>query len=157
MTTRKAMTARTPAATGAASGTGRRRGARAAAVGAIGLAAAVLAVTPAFAKGSATFSASPGTVQHGALVHLKGQGDSDAIQYGMFCAQQRTGTSGAWHTVKCGKVVEVAAQEAAVDVKVKAAKPGTLQFRGVLYGVDGPHGGHPVADIHTAARTVHVR
>ncbi|KUL38809.1 hypothetical protein ADL22_16155 [Streptomyces sp. NRRL F-4489] len=135
----------------------RRRGARVAAVGAIGLAAALLAATPAFAKGSATFSASPGTVKHGATVHLKGAGDSDGIQYGMFCAQQRTGTSGAWHTVKCGRILEITGSEATVDTKVKTSRPGTLQFRGVLYGVDGPHGGHPHADITTAPRTVHVR
>ncbi|MFJ5677670.1 hypothetical protein [Streptomyces sp. NPDC093097] len=134
-----------------------RRGARVAAVGAMGAAVAVLAVTPAFAKGSATLSASPGTVKVGAVVHVTGHGDSDAIQYGKFCAEQRVGTKGAWHTVKCGPVVEVAAADAKVAASVKAAHRGVVQFRGVLYGVDGPKGGHPRADIHTAVKTVQVR
>ncbi|MFI6931629.1 hypothetical protein [Streptomyces sp. NPDC050287] len=53
--------------------------------------------------------------------------------------------------------MEGAADEATLDVKIKARHCGVLQFRGVLYGVDGPHGGHPYADITTPARTVHVR
>ncbi|MFF2808289.1 hypothetical protein ACFVT2_14175 [Streptomyces sp. NPDC058000] len=136
---------------------GRRGVARFAAVGAMGAAVAVLAVTPAFAKGSATLSASPGTVKLGQAVHLTGHGDSDALRYAEFCAQQRVGTHGAWHTVKCGHFVNMDAGEAKVDVKVKAAHRGVLQFRGVLFGVDGPHGGHPRADFTTSVRTVHVR
>ncbi|AJC54805.1 exported protein of unknown function [Streptomyces sp. 769] len=134
-----------------------RRGARFAAVGAVGVAAAVLAVTPAFAKGSATLSVSPGTVKLGQGVYVKGQGDSDALQYAKFCAQERVGTHGAWHTVKCGRIVTVGASEAKVDVRVKASHRGVLQFRGVLYGVDGPRGGHPSVDIITQTKTVHVR
>ncbi|MFE7287360.1 hypothetical protein ACFU90_23435 [Streptomyces noursei] len=136
---------------------GRRGVGRFATVGAMGAAVAVLAVTPAFAKGSATLNASPGTVTVGQNVHLTGHGDSDALRYGEFCAQQRVGTSGAWHTVKCGKVVSMDGGEATVDAKAKATHRGVLQFRGVLFGVDGPHGGHPQADFHTAVRTVHVR
>ncbi|MFB7629657.1 hypothetical protein ACFC0M_01710 [Streptomyces sp. NPDC056149] len=139
-----------------ARGTLGRRGGRIAVVGAMGAAAVVLAVTPAFAKGSATLNVSPGTVKVGGTVHVTGQGDSDAIQYGKFCAEQRLGTHGAWHTIKCGKIVEIAGAEAKVDVKVKAQKRGDLQFRGVLYGVDGPGGGHPSADFHTAVKTVRV-
>ncbi|SHN32779.1 hypothetical protein [Streptomyces yunnanensis] len=134
-----------------------RRGARFAAVGVVGVAAAVLAVTPAFAKGSATLRVSPGAVKLGQSVYVKGQGDSDALQYAKFCAQERVGTHGAWHTVKCGRVVTVGASEAKVDVRVKAEHRGVLQFRGVLYGVDGPRGGHPRADITTQTKTVHVR
>ncbi|WEB39536.1 hypothetical protein MOV08_09820 [Streptomyces yunnanensis] len=141
----------------AASGMFGRRGARFAAVGAVGVAAAVLAVTPAFAKGSATLSVSPGTVKLGQGVYVKGQGDSDALQYAKFCAQERVGTHGAWHTVKCGRIVTVGASEAKVDVRVKAGHRGVLQFRGVLYGVDGPRGGHPSVDIITQTKTVHVR
>ena len=135
----------------------RRRGARAAAVGALGAAAVVLAVTPAFAKGSAVLTASPDTVQVGHTVHVKGHGDSDAVRYAKFCAQERGGTHGAWHTVACGRIVEIAAKDATVDVKVTARRHGVMQFRGVLYGVDGPHGGHPHKDITTPARTVRVR
>ena len=135
----------------------RRRVGRVAAVGALGAAGLVLAVTPAFAKGSADLTVSPSTVRVGQTVHVKGQGDSDAVQYAMFCAQERAGTHGAWHTVRCGSVVENAAKEATVDVKIKVGHRGVLQFRGVLYGVDGPRGGHPYQDITTSARTVHVR
>ncbi|ANZ15288.1 membrane protein [Streptomyces noursei ATCC 11455] len=141
----------------AANGMFGRRGARFAAVGAVGVAAAVLAVTPAFAKGSATLGVSPGTVKLGQSVHVKGQGDSDALQYAKFCAQERVGTHGAWHTVKCGRIVTMGASEAKVDVRVKAGHRGVLQFRGVLYGVDGPRGGHPRVDITTQTKTVHVR
>ncbi|WP_438489660.1 hypothetical protein [Streptomyces sp. S186] len=134
-----------------------RRGGRLATVTAVGAAAAVLAVTPAFAKGSADLSVSPGTVKVGQTVHVKGYGDSDGVQYGQFCAQQRVGTKGAWHTVKCGHIVEVAMADAKVDVKVKAAHRGVLQFRGALYSVDGPHGGHPTVDRTTDIKTVHVK
>ncbi|MYT29883.1 MULTISPECIES: hypothetical protein [unclassified Streptomyces] len=134
-----------------------RRGGRLATVTAVGAAAAVLAVTPAFAKGSADLSVSPGTVKVGQTVHIKGQGDSDALQYGMFCAQQRVGTKGAWHTVKCGPIVDAGSGEAKVDMKVKATHRGVLQFRGALYGVDGPRGGHPYLDRTTDTRTVHVK
>ncbi|KUN09326.1 hypothetical protein AQI95_05780 [Streptomyces yokosukanensis] len=134
-----------------------RRGARLATVGALGVAAAVLAVTPAFAKGSATLSASPGTVKLGQKVHVKGQGDSDAVRYAKFCAQQRVGTHGAWHTVKCGRIVEIATGDARVDAMAKATHRGVLQFRGVLYGVDGPRGGHPHVDRTTDVKTVRVR
>ncbi|MGD3108812.1 hypothetical protein [Streptomyces sp. YGL11-2] len=123
----------------------------------MGVAAAVLAVTPAFAKGSATISVSPSTVKLGQSVHVKGQADSDAVMYGKFCAQDRVGTHGAWHTVKCGSIVEIGAAEAKVDAKIKTTHRGVLQVRGVLYGLDGPHGGHPYADITTDVRTVHVR
>ncbi|WP_043267654.1 hypothetical protein [Streptomyces sp. CT34] len=135
-----------------------RQGARIAAVGAMGVAAAVLAVTPAFAKGSATLSAVPGTVKVGQSVHVKGQGDSDGLRYGKLCVQDRVGTHGAWHAVKCGRIVEFdGGGVAKVDVKVKATHRGVLQFRGVLYGVDGPRGGHPTGERTTEVRTVHVR
>ncbi|MFK0293303.1 hypothetical protein ACIQU6_22890 [Streptomyces sp. NPDC090442] len=140
-----------------ARGTLGRRGGRIAAVGAMGAAAVVLAVTPAFAKGSATLNVSPGTVKVGGAVHVTGQGDSDALRYGQFCAEQRAGAHGAWKTVKCGKIVAIDGSEAKVAVTVKAQKRGDLQFRGVLYGVDGPRGGHPYADMHTDVKTVHVR
>jgi hypothetical protein len=135
----------------------RRQGARIVAAGALGAAALGLAVTPAFAKGSVDLTASPGTVSVGHTIHVKGHGDSDDEQYAKFCAQERTGTHGAWHNVACGRVVEVAAKDATVDVKIKATHRGVVQFRGVLYAVDGPHGGHPAADIHTSVRTVHIR
>ncbi|MFD7608682.1 hypothetical protein ACFWAN_51635 [Streptomyces mirabilis] len=134
----------------------RRQGARAAAVGALGAAAIVLTVTPAFAKGSADLTASPGTVRVGHALHIKGHGDSDAVQYAKFCAQERAGTRGAWHTIACGRIVELAAKDATVNVKIKACHRGVLQFRGVLYDVDGPRGGHPYPDITTPARTIHV-
>ncbi|MFE9449993.1 hypothetical protein [Streptomyces sp. NPDC006739] len=135
----------------------RRTGARAAAVGALGTAAVVLAVTPAFAKGSVDLTASPGTVRVGHTVHVKGSGNSDAVWFAKFCAQERTGTRGAWHTVACGRVVDVTERDAKVDARIEVRHRGVVQFRGVLYGVDGPRGGHPYADITTPARTVHVR
>ncbi|MEU5303858.1 hypothetical protein ACH4YO_28065 [Streptomyces noursei] len=134
-----------------------RRGARLAAVGAMATAAAVLVVTPAFAKGSADLTASPNPVKVGQTVHVKGQGDSDGLRYGQFCAQQRVGTKGAWHTVKCGHIAEMGGAEAKVDATVKATHKGALQFRGVLYGVDGPRGGHPYVDRTTDVKTVRVR
>ncbi|MFI1198296.1 hypothetical protein ACH4VR_02285 [Streptomyces sp. NPDC020883] len=134
-----------------------RRGGRLVTVTAVGAAAAVLAVTPAFAKGSADLSASPGTVKVGQTVHVKGQGGSDALRYGVFCAQQRVGTKGAWHTVKCGHIADIDVVDAKVDTKAKATHRGVLQFRGVLYGVDGPKGGHPSVDRTTDIRTVHVK
>ncbi|MER6046634.1 hypothetical protein ABT168_04045 [Streptomyces sp. NPDC001793] len=100
---------------------------------------------------------SPGTVKLGQNVYLKGQGDSDALQYAKFCAQERVGTHGAWHTVKCGRIVTMGAGEAKVVMKVKVGHRGVLQFRGVLFGVGGPRGGHPRADITTQTTTVHVR
>ncbi|MFB7507103.1 hypothetical protein [Streptomyces broussonetiae] len=123
----------------------------------MGAAVVMLAVTPAFAKGSVDLTASPGTVRVGHSIHITGHGDSDAVQYAKLCAQERAGTHGAWHTVACGRIVEIAAQDAKVDAKTKAGHRGVVQFRGVLYGVDGPRGGHPHADITTSARTVHVR
>ncbi|MFJ9614959.1 hypothetical protein [Streptomyces noursei] len=109
------------------------------------------------AKESATLSAVPGTVKLGQSVHVKGQGDSDGLRYGKFCVQDRVGTHGAWHTVTCGRIVEIDGAEATADVKVKATHRGVLQFRGVLDGIDGPRGGHPTADQTTDIRTVHVR
>ncbi|MFI1200885.1 hypothetical protein ACH4VR_15795 [Streptomyces sp. NPDC020883] len=102
-------------------------------------------------------SVSPGTVKLGQNVYLKGQGDGDALKYAKFRAQERVGTHGAWHTVKCGRVVTMGAGEAKADMKVKAGHRGVLQFRGMLYGVDGPCGGHSRADITTRTKTVHVR
>ncbi|WP_043265899.1 hypothetical protein [Streptomyces sp. CT34] len=134
-----------------------RQGARIAAVGAMGVAAAVLVVTPAFAKGGATLSAVPGTVKVGQSVHVKGQGDEDGLRYGKFCVQDRVGTHGAWHAVKCGRIVEFdGGGVAKADVKVKATHRGMLQFRGVLYIVDGPRGGHPTESQTAEIRTVQV-
>ncbi|MEU8972806.1 hypothetical protein AB0D11_26640 [Streptomyces monashensis] len=144
--------------TGSAGKSGfRRQGAKVVAVGALGAAAAVLAVTPAFAKGDVVLTASPGTVRAGHTVHVSGHGGSDAVRYAKLCAQERAGTRGAWHTVACGRIVEIGGHDAKVDVNIKVTHRGVVQFRGVLYGVDGLRGGHPHADISTSARTVHVR
>ncbi|MFB8182382.1 hypothetical protein ACFC8N_41600 [Streptomyces sp. NPDC055966] len=143
---------------GSAGKTGfRRQGARVVAVGALGAATAVLAVTPAFAKGDVVLNASPGTVRAGHTVHVTGHGASDAVRFAKLCAQERTGTRGGWHTVACGRITEIGGNDAKVDAKIKVTRRGVVQFRGVLYGVDGPRGGHPHADMSTPVRTVHVR
>ncbi|MDH6123196.1 hypothetical protein [Kitasatospora sp. GP82] len=135
----------------------KRSAARMAVVGALGVASLAVAVTPALAKGSAELKVSPGTVSLGHSIHLKGDAGDDGVPFGKLCAQERVGTHGAWHTVKCGPITYVNVRDARVDAQVKATHRGTLQFRGVLYGVDGLKGGHPYVARTTEVTSVHVR
>lgn len=135
----------------------RRTSVRTGAVGALGVAVMLLTATSAFAKGSADLTVSPGTVRVGQTVHITGHGDSDSAGHARFCAQERTGTKGAWHNVGCGSIVDIQTKDATVDVRTKAGQRGVLEFRGVLFRVDGPNGGHPRQDFTSVTRTVHVR
>ncbi|MGK4582793.1 hypothetical protein [Kitasatospora sp. HPMI-4] len=129
---------------------------RAAAVGAMGMATVAVAVTPAVAKGSAELSV-PGKVSVGQVIHIKGRADDDGATDARLCVQERFGKSGAWRTVKCGRLTTLPLHDATVDVKIRAAHRGTLQFRGVLYGYDGVPGDRPFTDRTTEVKLVHVR
>ncbi|WP_407284968.1 hypothetical protein [Streptomyces sp. BP-8] len=132
-----------------------------ASVASIGLAAA----GPAFAKGGIWVTAAPHSVRVGQAVHVNAGGyygdgiEIEANPYQRACIQQRLTTSGPWHTVKCGKVVDALSSGAGakVDANVKALRHGTVQFRGVLYGATNPYAKHPTPLTTSEVATVRVR
>lgn len=136
---------------------------RIAAAGALGAAALALTAAPAAAEGARApgsvmrIAAPAHPVRVGQTVRVSGDGRAAggaagdrAARYLRACVEERTGDRGAWHTVTCGATVasETAAR---VEARVRARRPGTLQLRGILYGLDGardprpgPLGGSPV-------------
>ncbi|MFI2205560.1 hypothetical protein ACH47Z_33260 [Streptomyces sp. NPDC020192] len=124
---------------------------RLAVVGALGVASAALAASPAFAKGDISIQATPHTVHVGHVVKVRGQGDDDAAPYTTLVVQERSGKPGHWghwHAVK-------QSYDGGVRVDVKATHTGELQFRSVLYETDKHHR-HAKTDRVSAPVTVRV-
>ncbi|MER6545823.1 hypothetical protein [Streptomyces sp. NPDC001250] len=124
---------------------------RLAVVGALGVASAALAASPAFAKGDISIQASRHTVHAGHLVKVRGQGDDDAERYTVLVIQERAGKPGHWshwHAV-------TRSLDGNARADVKARHTGELQFRSVLYSTDKHHH-HAKTDRTSAPVTVHV-
>ncbi|MBX7551789.1 hypothetical protein ABZX95_36210 [Streptomyces sp. NPDC004232] len=124
---------------------------RLAAVGALGVASAALAASPAFAKGDISIQATPHTVHAGHVVKVRGQGDDDAERYTTLVIQERSGKPGHWghwHAVTRSFNGDARAN-------VKATHTGELQFRSVLYSTDKHHQ-HATTDRTSTPVTVHV-
>ncbi|KOV64069.1 hypothetical protein [Streptomyces sp. MMG1121] len=120
-------------------------------VGALGVASAALAASPAFAKSDISIQAGPHTVHVGHVVKAHGQGDDDAAPYTTLVIQERSGKPGHWSNWRAVK------QSFSGDARanVKATHAGELQFRSVLYSTDGHHK-HPKTDRTSAPVTVRV-
>ncbi|MEU8034411.1 hypothetical protein AB0C13_38540 [Streptomyces sp. NPDC049099] len=124
---------------------------RLAAVGALGLASAALAVSPAFAKSDISIQATPHTAHAGQVVKVHGQGDDDAERYTMLVIQERSGKPGHWgHWYAIARSFDFD-----VRAKVKVTHTGELQFRSVLYSTDKHHQ-HAKTDRISTPVTVHV-
>ncbi|MFF9409710.1 hypothetical protein ACF1B0_29930 [Streptomyces anandii] len=124
---------------------------RLAVVGALGVASAALAVSPAFAKGDISIQATPHTAHVGHVVKVHGQGDDDAEWNTVLVIQERSGKPGHWgHWHAVAKSFDGDAR-----AKVKVTHPGQLQFRSVLYATDEHHQ-HPRTDRVSTPVTVHV-
>ncbi|MEU8974636.1 hypothetical protein AB0D11_36155 [Streptomyces monashensis] len=124
---------------------------RFAVVGALGMASAALAVSPAFAKGDISVQATPHTVHAGHVVKVHGQGDDDAERYTTLVIQERSGKPGHWGHWRVVK----RSYNGDARMSVKATHRGDLQFRSVLYSTDSRHR-HPKTDRTSAPVTVHV-
>jgi pantoate kinase len=108
---------------------------RLAVVGALGVASAALAASPAFAKSDISIQATPHTAHVGHVVKVHGQGDDDAERYTVLVIQERSGKPGHWghwHAVTRSFNGDARAN-------VKATHTGELQFRSVLYSTDEHH------------------
>jgi hypothetical protein len=124
---------------------------RLAVVGALGVASAALAVSPAFAKSDISIQATPHTAHAGHVVKVHGQGDDDAEQYTVLVIQERSGKPGHWghwHAV-------TRSFDGDARANVKVTHTGELQFRSVLYSTDKHHQ-HPKTDRISTPVTVHV-
>ncbi|MEU7058211.1 hypothetical protein [Streptomyces sp. NPDC046197] len=124
---------------------------RLAVVGALGVASAALAASPAFAKSDISIQATPHTAHAGHVVKVHGQGDDDAEPYTTLVIQERSGKPGHWghwHAVTRSFNGDARAN-------VKATHTGELQFRSVLYSTDEHHQ-HAKTDRISAPVTVHV-
>ncbi|UQI45013.1 hypothetical protein M1P56_11945 [Streptomyces sp. HU2014] len=137
---------------------------RAAAAGALGLAALALTASPATAEGVRNtegvmrIAAPAHPVRTGQTVRVSGDGRAgdDAARYLRACVEQRTGARGTWQTVTCG--APVASEAAArVEARVRARRSGTLQLRGVLYGLDAARDPRPDRLGGSPVRTLRVR
>ncbi|MFE0046391.1 hypothetical protein [Streptomyces albireticuli] len=138
---------------------------RTAAAGALCAAALALPASPATAEGVRNadgvmrIAAPAHPVRVGRIVRVSGDGRAGAAaaRYLRACVQQRTADRGTWQTVTCGAPVASGA-DARVEARVRARRPGALQLRGVLYGLDGardPHPGPPLGG--SPVRVLHVR
>ncbi|WP_369394578.1 hypothetical protein AB5J72_48960 [Streptomyces sp. CG1] len=124
---------------------------RFAVVGALGVASAALAASPAFAKSNISIQATPHAAHVGHVVKVHGQGGDDANQYTVLVIQERSGKPGHWghwHAVTRSFSGDARAN-------VKATYTGELQFRSVLYSTDKHHK-HAKTDRISTPVTVHV-
>ncbi|WP_369394873.1 hypothetical protein AB5J72_50915 [Streptomyces sp. CG1] len=120
-------------------------------VGALGVASATLAASPALAKSDISIQATPHTARAGRVVKVHGQGDDDGEQYTMLVIKERFGKPGHWghwHAVTRSFNGDARAN-------VKATHMGELQFRSVLYSTDKHHQ-HATTDRISMPVTVHV-
>ncbi|MCD9877675.1 hypothetical protein [Streptomyces guryensis] len=124
---------------------------RLAAVGAVGVASAALAASPAFAKSDISIEATPHTVHAGHVVKVHGQGGDDAHWHTVLVIQERSGKPGRWgHWHAVTRTFNANAR-----ANVKATHPGELQFRSVLYATDEHHK-HAKTDRISAPVTIRV-
>lgn len=124
---------------------------RLAVVGALGVASAALAASPAFAKSDISIEATPHTVHVGHVVKVRGLGDDDANWYTILVVQERSGKPGHW-----GRWHAVARSfNGDARANVKATHTGELQFRSVLYATDEHHK-HPTTDRISTPVTIRV-
>ncbi|MBB5122390.1 hypothetical protein [Streptomyces eurocidicus] len=137
---------------------------RIAAAGALGAAALALTASPATAEGASApggvmrIAAPDHPVRAGRTVRVSGDGRADdhAARYLRACVEERTGDRDTWHTVTCGATV-ASGTAARVEARVRARRPGTLQLRGTLYGLDGDRDPRPGPLGDSPVRTLRVR
>ncbi|MFL4946034.1 hypothetical protein ACJ6WE_01370 [Streptomyces sp. MMS24-I31] len=70
----------------------------------------------------------------GDTVAVKAAGGNDDGQPTSLCAQERQGTTGAWHTLACTPVTVDPTPH--LRLRVRAVHPGTMQFRALLSETD---------------------
>ncbi|MGW7575612.1 hypothetical protein [Streptomyces sp. NPDC054765] len=124
---------------------------RFAVIGALGVASAGLAASPAFAKSDISIQATPHTVHVGHVVKVHGQGGDDAERFTTLVIQERSGKPGHWGHWQT--VARNSSGDARANVKVRHT--GELQFRSVLYSTDKHHQ-HAKTDRVSAPVTIHV-
>ncbi|WP_051942703.1 hypothetical protein [Streptacidiphilus rugosus] len=125
-------------------------------VGVMAGAVAVAGIGTASAKSTIDIQVGPRSQHVGQWFGVHGAGISDSTGLQRFCVQERYGSSGAWQTTWCGRIVDSTRQEATAYGSVRAGHLGTLELRGVLQEVQHPWGGRTWQLAETAPVTVHV-